>query len=183
MIVYERSNWYGGSYLLRLEGSLVGKTIPAALTGALIAFIAGFGVVDLIVYGSPRPRSMADSRFLDSLFENQYAIQLFGLVFGYLSISRMSISYNRYWQGVSDVKIMHSKWSDACSQVTRIRILHSSNANQGAAVETQHSCPTPFTVYPAHVPAPSTGIHPHRASKSSSSRTDHHIRSDKGYVA
>ena len=43
-------------------------------------------------------------------------MQLFGLVFGYLSIARLNISYNRYWEGATELHVLHSKWADAASQ-------------------------------------------------------------------
>jgi len=42
---------------------------------------------------------------------------VFGIVFGYMCILRLNISYNRYWEGVSQVKLMYSKWTDACLQI------------------------------------------------------------------
>ena len=53
----------------------------------------------------------------DNLFDHPYAFQLFGIVFGYLSVARLNISYARYWEGVTQIKIMHSKWADAIIQV------------------------------------------------------------------
>jgi len=51
------------------------------------------------------------------MFDDAYAMQVFGVVFGYLSIYRLNISYTRYWEGVTNLKIMHSKWCDACMQI------------------------------------------------------------------
>eukprot|EP00322_Chrysochromulina_rotalis_P001240 CAMPEP_0115851404 /NCGR_PEP_ID=MMETSP0287-20121206/12466_1 /TAXON_ID=412157 /ORGANISM="Chrysochromulina rotalis, Strain UIO044" /LENGTH=526 /DNA_ID=CAMNT_0003305439 /DNA_START=109 /DNA_END=1689 /DNA_ORIENTATION=- len=53
----------------------------------------------------------------DEFLAHPYTFQLVGLVFGYISVYRLTISYNRYWEGVTMVKNMHSKWADACGQV------------------------------------------------------------------
>ena len=50
-------------------------------------------------------------------FDHPYAFQLFGIVFGYLTVARLNWSYNRYWEGVTHIKVMHSKWADAATQV------------------------------------------------------------------
>ena len=50
------------------------------------------------------------------LFGETYGMQVFGIVFGFLSVARLNICYSRYWEGVTHIKMMHSKWSDACAQ-------------------------------------------------------------------
>ena len=50
-------------------------------------------------------------------FGDPYSMQMYGIVFGYLSIARMTVSYQRYWEGVTHVKTMHAKWIESCSQV------------------------------------------------------------------
>ena len=51
------------------------------------------------------------------ILSHPYTFQLVGLIFGYLTVYRINISYLRYWEGVTMVKNMHSKWADACGQV------------------------------------------------------------------
>merc|ERR1719446_686236 len=53
---------------------------------------------------------------MDEWLNNNYAISLLGVVFGYLCVTRINMSYSRYWEGVTQVKTMHSKWADACAQ-------------------------------------------------------------------
>jgi predicted membrane chloride channel (bestrophin family) len=50
-------------------------------------------------------------------FGDPYSMQMYGIVFGYLSIARMTVSYQRYWEGVTHVKTMHAKWMESFSQV------------------------------------------------------------------
>ena len=101
MIEYDRTNWFGLSYLYKLRGSLLPRCLPAMLLGAAISAAVevaeGFYDVEVVL-------------------GDKYSMQLFGLVFGYLSIARLNISYNRYWEGASQIHIMHSKWADAASQ-------------------------------------------------------------------
>ena len=106
MIPYERTEWYGFSYLCRTAGSQLPKCLPwvlvAGAEGALFAssltqHAIGWPIRDLL--GQP------------------YAMQVLGLVFGYLSITRLNLCYSRYWEGCSHVKIMHSKWMCAHVQL------------------------------------------------------------------
>ena len=43
-----------------------------------------------------------------------YGMQLLGIVFGYLCVTRINMSYARYWEGVTQVKTMHSKCAPPC---------------------------------------------------------------------
>lgn len=105
MITYKRTNWYGLSYLWRLRGSLLPHCLPTMAMAAVLAGIFSHDLVD-------------DSFDLltSSLFVDKYSMQLFGVVFGYIAVARLNVSYSRYWEGITHVKGMHSKWADACSQ-------------------------------------------------------------------
>lgn len=114
MIFYTRTEWYGLHYLVQLSGSVVPRCIPAMIVGGSISFIFSVGWVDKA--GFP----------IRDYFGHPYAMQLLGLVFGYLSIARLNVSLTRYWEGVTQLKTMHSKWADACSQaVTYDRLTNS----------------------------------------------------------
>ena len=106
MINYKRTQWYGVTYLWRLRGSLLPHCLPAMILAGLIAGLSSSSLLE-------------DSTGLstDDLFAEPYSMQLFGVVFGYLAVARLNVSYNRYWEGITHVKAMHSKFSDACSQV------------------------------------------------------------------
>ena len=94
-------------YLLILNGSIIPRVLPAAVIGGWIGGITNAGWLD----------GMFGMDVDKELFEHPYSFQLFGIVFGYLCIARLNISYARYWEGVSQIKIMYSKWADACSQI------------------------------------------------------------------
>jgi predicted membrane chloride channel (bestrophin family) len=108
MIYYSRGEWLGTHYLLYVHGSCFLRTLPTAILGALIA---GSVAAARISYkdGSSDP--------VGEFFGDTYPMQLFGIVFGYLMVGRLNICYSRYWEGVTHVKTMHSKWADTCSQV------------------------------------------------------------------
>ena len=105
MIHYERTNWYGFSYLLQRSGSLLPRCLPLMMIAGAIAGFFASGIID----------EWTGYAVLD-VFGHRYSMSLFGLVFGYLSIARLNISYNRYWEGSSNLKQMHSKWFDAFCQ-------------------------------------------------------------------
>ena len=106
MIPYERTQWYGLSYLTQLSGSLLPRCLPLMIVSGLVAGFVADGAVD----------RWTNYDFQD-IFGETYSMSLFGVVFGYLSVARLNISYNRYWEGITNLKQMHSKWFDACCQI------------------------------------------------------------------
>ena len=112
MIDYMRTRYIGTHYLLIIKGSVIPRVAPTALLGGLIAgLIAGFRVS----YYDPKTNDHYDP--IGEVFGHTYGMQLFGIVFGYLMVGRLNICYARYWEGVSHIKTMHSKWADAAAQV------------------------------------------------------------------
>ena len=105
MISYRRTAYYGLNYFFYYRGSVLPRCLPPAILGCLLNWAILEGHIELWADES--------SEFL----AHPYTFQLVGLVFGYLTVYRISISYNRYWEGVTMVKNMHSKWADACGQV------------------------------------------------------------------
>ena len=101
---YRRTDWYGVEYLINHNGSVIPRCIPPVFVGCLVNWLALTG------------RMFAASEEESVFLSHPYTFQLVGLVFGYLTIYRINISYNRYWEGVTMVKNMHSKWADACAQ-------------------------------------------------------------------
>jgi len=107
MIHYERTNWYGVTYFFRLHGSLLPRCLPSMVLAGVLSGLAASGFIEDHTGWN-----------VDGLFgEDDYAMQLFGVVFGFLSVTRLNMSYSRYWEGISMIKQMHSKWADACVQV------------------------------------------------------------------
>ena len=104
MIRYERT-LYGFSYLFRCTGSELPRCLPWVIASGIIGGVFASGASDQL--GWP----------IRDYFGHPYAMQVLGLVFGYLSITRLNVSYNRYWEGCSHVKVMHSKWSVAALQL------------------------------------------------------------------
>jgi len=109
MINYTRSSYYGLTYLLRIKGSVV----PRSLAGTAVACIINWLIFEEII---PLPGTNSEDRS-SGLIAHPYTFQVMGLIFGYLSVYRIQVSYLRYWEGVTMVKNMHSKWADACGQV------------------------------------------------------------------
>ena len=105
MINYARTEWYGLGYLLRLRGSAFPRCIPPALIAAAINYV--FLTWPSVFGGSDAGDWLG----------HPYTFQLVGIVFGYLMVTRINMSYSRYWEGVTMVKQMHSKWADACGQI------------------------------------------------------------------
>ena len=79
MINYTRTQWYGLSYLFMASGSLIPRTLPFVLLSGGMSLMLTAGPFEAI-FGW-------DAKF----FTHPYSMQLFGLVFGYLAISRTNI--------------------------------------------------------------------------------------------
>ena len=85
MIHYTRTRWYGINYLLQFHGSLLPRALPAMCLAATIAGLLSSGVLTPYLGWDPA-----------TFFEDPFGMQMFGVVFGYLQISRLSACYNRY---------------------------------------------------------------------------------------
>ena len=106
MIMYKRSEWYGLMYLCKVHGSLMPKaSLPAFVAAGFNLFIHFFGKSeDSEILGYPMMEWLNEA----------YGMQLLGIVFGYLCVTRINMSYARYWEGVTQVKTMHSKCAPPC---------------------------------------------------------------------
>ena len=79
MINYTRTQWYGLGYLFMTSGSLIPRTLP---------FVLISGGISLFLTAGPFEAMFGwDAKF----FTHPYSMQMFGLVFGYLAISRTNI--------------------------------------------------------------------------------------------
>ena len=108
MIDYHRSNLYW-TYICKhlANGSVLPSCMPMMILAAIIGGVAASPVfiANSGSYGYAR-----------ELFGETYGMQVFGIVFGFLSVARLNICYSRYWEGVTQIRMMHSKWSDAAAQ-------------------------------------------------------------------
>jgi len=103
---YPKTEWYGAEYLLIRAGSQIPRCVPAMMLACLISTIFASGLLD---------RGGLEIR--DYFGQYDFAMRVLGFIFSYLTIERLNIAYSRYWEGVTHVKEMLSKWSDACMQV------------------------------------------------------------------
>jgi len=116
MIHYTRTEGYGLAYFLRLRGSLLPRCLPAMCVAVLIAALVSTKVLDKVLFEG-LPKDDDGNPIKSEFFGATYSMEMFGVVFGYLCISRLQVSYDRYWEGVSQVKTMHANWLASCSQV------------------------------------------------------------------
>ena len=108
MRYYERTEWYGFNYLLLCAASVLPKCLPFTIVSAVIAYLSGAGTIDRIF------EQWGVDLNLDDLFGDPFSVRFFGVVIGFLSVGRLKISYNRYWEGVREIKTMHSVWASCC---------------------------------------------------------------------
>ena len=131
MINYARTEWYGFGYFIRCNGSLLPRCLPAIIVAGLISGFVASGLVD---------DHFGVSMALEDTFGQSYAMQLLGVVFGFLSVTRLNVSYQRYWEGISTVKTMHSKWIDAAVQVLTFDSTNTKGTSCGDDAFRQHVC-------------------------------------------
>ena len=79
---------YGLSYLCKLHGSLLPRVLPAMLVAGLLSALTALDYIDYLFGLEP-------GMIRERTFDHPYAFQLFGLVFGYLTVARLNWSYNR----------------------------------------------------------------------------------------
>ena len=98
MIDYKRTSWYGLGYLLPpwQKGTVLVRCIPAAVVAGTINALLVAGIIDL----SDGTTTGGAAGYLT----HPYTFQLVGLVFGYLMVTRINMSYARYWEGVTMIK-------------------------------------------------------------------------------
>ena len=61
MIYYERSEWYGLTYLLRIHGSLIPRLLPCVLLAGVLSYLTVEDKIDAILGACPprlEPRSL-----------------------------------------------------------------------------------------------------------------------------
>mmetsp|Transcript_24166 Transcript_24166/g.42679 ORF Transcript_24166/g.42679 Transcript_24166/m.42679 type:complete len:484 (-) Transcript_24166:195-1646(-) len=108
MIAYDNSRQFG--IILQYTGSV----IPSALPIGIFTSLLGLALAVC--------REFAEEWGLQSLYEQKLlvkpvAIQILALVIGYLLVVRTNMALARWMEGISDVQIMLSKWTDAYTQL------------------------------------------------------------------
>jgi len=109
MITYDPGKWFGFHKLIQIRGSVTPDVMPHCLFST--ALVLWVHYADLVFF----PRS-------------PYAHQIFTFGLSFLVIMRTNLSYSRYWEGISELVAMHSKWTDAVSQIIAFDELSSGNA-------------------------------------------------------
>lgn len=77
-----------------------------------------------------------DSGDLDSAIQNQYGFQAFGVGLTFCIVFRAQNAWNRYWEAVTQLHFMYSKWTDAFSlfqafaEVTKMAAEKSNNESK-----------------------------------------------------
>ncbi|KAF4745652.1 Zinc finger, RAN-binding domain containing 2, partial [Perkinsus olseni] len=87
--------------ILRYTGSVFPRTLLPSLFST--AFAAGI-ILDVLPFVPPT-------------IEHPFAVQIFAIILGYLIVFRTDMALNRYWEGVTNVHLMASKWGDAFMQI------------------------------------------------------------------
>jgi len=98
MIRYDPDKWFGFHKLIQLKGSVTLTVLPRCIFASLLTAFVNW--MDKVYF----PKA-------------PYAHQIFTFGLSFLIIMRTNLSYNRYWEGISQVIVMHSKWVDSMTQL------------------------------------------------------------------
>eukprot|EP00892_Ulva_mutabilis_P004197 jgi/Ulvmu1/2149/UM129_0008.1 len=96
MITYDKGLW-GNYVLFRMYGSAFPRAMPhACLSAGIAATLSG----------------LFNTTGWD-LFSNSYPVQMFFFIVGFMVVFRSNLSYNRYWEGRTQLQQMTARLSDA----------------------------------------------------------------------
>jgi len=115
MLLYcNRSFW---RVVIRIEGSVFFAKDTLAV-GGLLAVVAG-----VLQYAIDRGWSWAPQ------LPHHLGMLVLGSLVGFAVVFRMNLAWGRYWEAVSQLHIMYSKWADAFSQITAFSLVTIEQAN------------------------------------------------------
>ena len=83
-----------------------------------------------------------------------YSLHVLGMVVGFSLVMRIQIGYQRYWEGISKIKDMYSKWGDACVQAIAFdRVARRTVSRAQPSLDTRLDIhDSVFFLQPAHAP-------------------------------
>lgn len=96
--------------MFQRTGSVIPRSIPTALYSTVIALLFSFSDEHMHSWFGVSFRQ-------EDIISHPYALQVFAIVFGYLLVLRTNLAYSRYWESLSSVEQMVSKWNDAIIQI------------------------------------------------------------------
>ena len=101
MLLYPHS-YAGLPLLLTLAGSAIPRAVVPAFVSALFTLVIEEAI---------------SQEFLNHIFAHPYPYTVFANLVGFTLVFRTNIAYNRYWEGISQLKQMSAKWGDAAFHV------------------------------------------------------------------
>eukprot|EP00397_Hematodinium_sp_SG-2012_P042161 GEMP01046576.1.p1 GENE.GEMP01046576.1~~GEMP01046576.1.p1 ORF type:complete len:410 (+),score=48.02 GEMP01046576.1:119-1348(+) len=110
MIAYSGSTIL--SMLFRVEGSTLLATFVVCIWPAVLSFF-----VTLCMRGDLGENCQEWVLIPDGRPAPPFSAKVYSIVLGYVVVFRTNMAISRYWEGISNVQIMFSKWLDAFSTV------------------------------------------------------------------
>ena len=101
MLLYPHS--FAGLPLLL---SATGSAIPRAVIPAFLAFMLATIIEETV-----------SQEYLNHIFAHPYPYTIFANLVGFTLIYRTNIAYSRYWEGITQCRLMSSKWGDSAVHV------------------------------------------------------------------
>lgn len=108
MIQYDNARQFG--IILQYTGSVIPGAVPTGIFAGLLGLALALCREFASEWG-------LETLYKDDFFIKPLAIQILAMVLGYLLVVRTNMALSRWMEGISDVQIMLSKWTDAYTQL------------------------------------------------------------------
>ena len=132
MLLYPHS--FAGLPLLY---QVAGSAVPRAVVPALMSMILTLIIEETI-----------SQEFLNHIFAHPYPYTVFANLVGFTLVFRNNIAYNRYWEGITQLRQMSAKWGDVLRTGSNLPVPQTS-ASPLPATRT----PCPATAGPVRPPS------------------------------
>lgn len=117
MLLYPHS-FAGLPLLYQVAGSAVPRAVVPALMSMLLTLVI---------------EETLSQEFLNHIFAHPYPYTVFANLVGFMLVFRNNIAYNRYWEGITQLRQMSAKWGDERPQRLKLVAAHSPHLKLVAA--------------------------------------------------
>ena len=137
MIHYDLNKWWGLSPCLQLYGSVLPKAVPYVVLSVVICAV--MLAIDQTTLNTAAGESPSEGALLRTYLLHPYAHQIASVMTGFIMVFRVQLSYSRYWEGITVLYDMWTKWYDAAVQVCAFDELSTGEQAKSGPAFRQHA--------------------------------------------
>ena len=121
MLEYDVNSYCGLTVITQMSGSVFPQAFLPACLSILVALLVllqrgDFDDADALAQASTNS-SEPQVRVFHEFLRHPYPHQISSVMIGFMMVFRVQLSYQRYWEGISEMTDMFTKWYDAAVQV------------------------------------------------------------------